>query len=315
MIDLTQSAVTLLEDGKPREFTIFDAPGSQGRLPIEIVLLFDTNPKIEYMWDPEDVFQFIPEWSQGLSRSVLQLGKNNSQVEVRISVYRCSGMTLYRSAPATTDPRVLTSALQGLLQPRLASRDPESATALSLPPQRNGVGSTGRYTRDYVTSPFYSAEQRGWPMEAAIGLLNKVSAAQDRVARVLVMFSEGIGATTTIPEDAGNQALDLGIPIYPVATNYKNHIRRIPYPRNYFRMHEFEALGKMTGGRESEYASIDAFTLRKILDGVISDALAQYVAGFVPGSAEGPARQHQLEIRVTPKSAGVVEGGKRRAVY
>ena len=312
--DLAQSAVTLLEDGKPREFTIFDTPTSQGRLPIEIVLLFDTNPKIEYMWDPQDVFRFIPQWSEDLSRAVLQRGKNNNPVEVRVSVYRCSGRTLYRSAPPTTDPHVLTSALQAVLQPAPVSPDPESEIALTLPPQRNRVD-PGPFTRDYVTSPFYSAAYRGWPMEAAIGLLNEVSAAQDRVARVLVMFSEGIGATTTIPEDAGNQALDLGIPIYPIATNYKHHISRILFKRNYFRMHEFEALGKMTGGRASEYASIDAVTLRKILDGVIGDALAQYVAGFIPSSGEGAARQHQLEIRLTPRSTGVVEGGKRRAVY
>jgi hypothetical protein len=129
------------------------------------------------------------------------------------------------------------------------------------------------------------------------------------------MFSEGIGATTTIPEDIGNQALDLGIPIYPIATDYKHRINRFQFPRNYFRMREFEALGKMTGGRASEYTSIDAKKLRAILDGVVSDTIAQYVVGFVPASGEDAARQHHLEIRLVSKSAGTIEGGKRRAVY
>jgi hypothetical protein len=44
------------------------------------------------------------------------------------------------------------------------------------------------------------------------------------------MFSEGIGATTAIPEDIGNQALDLGVPMYPIATNYKHRVRRFPFP-------------------------------------------------------------------------------------
>jgi hypothetical protein len=110
----------------------------------------------------------------------------------------------------------------------------------------------GPFTNDYVTSPFVSAAARGWPLEAAIGTLNDVSAAPDKVARLLVMFSEGIGATTAIPEDVGNQALDLGIPIYPIVTNYQNHIRS-NYPRNLFRMHQFAALGKMTGGRALDY--------------------------------------------------------------
>ncbi len=69
-------------------------------------------------------------------------------------------------------------------------------TALTLPPGRERV-EPGPYTNEYVTSPFYGGARRGWTMEAAIGLLNEVSAAQDRVARILVMFSKGIGATTT----------------------------------------------------------------------------------------------------------------------
>jgi hypothetical protein len=316
---LKQSDVILLDDGQPRPFTIFDTPTSQARLPVELTLLFDTTPKIcgevrratYCLWDPDDVFRFITQWDDGLSRAILQTTKD--QVQVRISVYRTFGQKLYRMSRPTTDPHVVTTALQSLLLAIPTQPEPGSVIALALPPGRDRVES-GPFTNEYVTSPFAAGEYRGWTMEAAIGLLNEVSAAQDRVARVLVMFSEGIGATTTIPEDVGNQALDLGIPIYPIATNYKNHIGRY-LPRNYFRMHEFEALGKMTGGRASEYTAIDATTLRKILDGVVSDALAQYVVGFVPAPGEDAARQHRLEIRLSSKSVGAIQGGKRRAVY
>ena len=172
----------------------------------------------------------------------------------------------------------------------------------------------GPFTNDYVTSPSVSAESRGWPLEAAIGTLNDVAAAADRVARMLVVFSEGIGATTTIPEDVGNQALDLGIPIYPIATNYQNHIRAA-YPRNLFRMQQFIALGKMTGGRSGEYQEIDAATLRDILDAVVDDGLAQYVVGFVPPSQNERPMEHKLEIRLVSKSGRTLEGGKRMATY
>ena len=309
---LKQSDVILLEDGKPLPFTIFDTPTSQARMPVELELLFDTTPKIEPLWDPADVFRFISQWDDGQSRAILQPTRN--QAEVRISVYQTFGQKLYRMARPTTEPHTLTTALRSLLAPLPAHSEPGAAVTLALPPGRERV-EPGRLTNEYVTSPFYGGGNRGWTMEAAIGLLNQVSAAQDRVARVLVMFSEGIGATTTIPEDIGNQALDLGIPIYPIATDYKHRITRFQFPRNYFRMHEFEALGKMTGGRASEYTSIDAKNLRAILDGVVSDALAQYVVGFVPASGEDSARQHHLEIRLVSKSAGTVEGGKRRAVY
>ncbi len=129
----------------------------------------------------------------------------------------------------------------------------------------------------------------------------------------MVMFSEGIGATTTLPEDIGVQALDLGIPIYPVATKYKHHIQS-DFPRNLWRMRQFKDLGRLTGGRSVEYASIDTPLLFKILDGIKVDALAQYVIGFVPDSNASPKR-HTLEVRVAKKSSGSPEGGKRTAVY
>jgi VWFA-related protein len=309
---LTQSDVILLEDGKPRPFTIFDTPTSQARLPVELALLFDTTPKIEHLWDPDDVFRFISRWDDGQSRAILHPTKD--QGEVRISVYQTFGQNLYRMVRPTTDPHAVTTALQSLLMPLPDRLEPGAAIALALPPGRERV-EPGRYTNEYVTSPFYGGANRGWTMEGAIGLLNEISAAQDRVARVLVMFSEGIGATTTIPEDIGNRALDLGITFYPIATDYKHRINRFLFPRNYFRMHEFEALGKITGGRAFEYAAVDAKTLRAILDSVVSDALAQYVVGFVPASGENVARQHQLEITLSSKSARTIQGGKRRAVY
>ncbi len=151
----------------------------------------------------------------------------------------------------------------------------------------------GPFTEDFQTSYFLSNEHRGWPMEAAIGVLNDMSAAQDQVSRVMVMFSEGIGATTTLPEDIGVHALDLGIPIYPVATNYQHHIHSA-VPRNLWRMQQFKALGKLTGGRSVEYASIDAPLLLKILDSFRTDALALYVIGFVPDSECTPPAAQSL---------------------
>jgi hypothetical protein len=308
--DLKPADVALLEDGKPREFTIFDSPASQGRMPLELVLLFDANPRINYFWDPVAVFRFIPEWTEEMSREIL----TKETADIRVSVYRCSGQTLYPMIRATTDVRQLTDTLRGLLNPewRGFGRGGK-AIDLSLPAERATVA-RGPFTNDYPTSPFVSQEQRGWPMEAAIGTLNEMAAAQDKVARVMVMFSEGIGATTTIPEDIGNQALDLGIPIYPVATNYLGQIDS-SYPRNLYRMGEFKALGKMTGGREVEYMQINAATLGKILGDFKNHGLSEYVVGFVPPRVSGPPRQHRLEIKLASKSSGRLEGGRRRASY
>lgn len=305
--DLKAEDVTLIEDGKPRPFTIFDSPATQGRMPLELVLLFDVNPAIRYFWDPADVFRFIPHWEEGMTRQLLE----KQDADVRISVYATAGQKLYRLTGATTDARMVTRDFRGLLHASFVT-EAGADIPLALPPKRDTVG-YGPFTRDYQTSYFLSNEHRGWPMEAAIGVLSDVAEAQDQVSRVMVMFSEGIGATTTLPEDIGIHALDLGIPIYPVATNYQNHIHSA-YPRNLWRMHQFEDLGKLTGGRSVEYASIDAPLLLKILDSFKADALAQYVIGFVPDSNASPKR-HNLEVGVAKKSSGSIEGGKRRAVY
>jgi hypothetical protein len=307
---LSSSDVILLEDGKRRPFTVFDSPASQGRMPIELALLFDANPKINYMWDPEDVFRFIPQWNEERSREIFSAVK----ADVRISVYRCSEKTLERLMPAAADPLRVLAVFRSLLTPPGSPAPRGEDIPLALPPQRNKVGH-GPFTQDFPTSYFVSAEHRGWPMEAAIATLNDLAAAQDKVSRVLVMFSEGIGATTTIPEDIGNHALDLGIPIYPIATNYRNHIQHSRYPRNYFRMQQFKALGKMTGGQAMEYTAIDAQQLSDILASIRNNALAQYVVGFSPSSASSDRKEHRLEIKLVSKSAGAVEGGKRRAIY
>ncbi len=304
---LSAGDVTLLEDGKQRQFTIFDSAATEGRMPLELVLLFDVNPAIPYFWDPADVFRFIPRWDEGMARQLLE----KQDADVRINVYTTAGQKLYRLTGATTDAGVVTRNFRGLLNPSFVI-ETGADIPITLPPKRDSVGH-GPFTQDYQTSYFVSNEHRGWPMEAAIGVLNDVAAAQDKVSRVMVMFSEGIGATTTVPEDIGVHALDLGIPIYPVATNYQNHIQS-SYPRNLWRMHQFEDLGKLTGGRSVEYASIDAALLSKILDSFKADALAQYVIGFAPDSNASPKR-HNLEVRVAKKSSGAVEGGKRRAVY
>jgi len=96
-----------------REFTIFDAPGAQDRLPLELVLVFDTNPKIEALWDRRTFFASSPN---GTTRYRARSCKKDN-ADVRISVYHCSGQTLYRSTPATTDAQKLTASFRSLLAP------------------------------------------------------------------------------------------------------------------------------------------------------------------------------------------------------
>jgi len=80
-------------------------------------------------------------------------------------------------------------------------------------------------------------------------------------------------------------------------------------------MRQFQALGKMTGGRDVEYTHINAVTLRKILVDVRNHGLSEYVVGFIPTATAGTPRQHKLQIKLASKASGSLEGGNRRAVY
>ncbi len=116
--DLKAEDVTLFEDGKPRPFTIFDSPATQGRIPLELVLLFDVNPAIPYFWDPADVFRFAPRWEETMTRQLLE----KQDADVRISVYATTGQKLYRLTGATTDARIVTRDFRGLLNARASWR-------------------------------------------------------------------------------------------------------------------------------------------------------------------------------------------------
>ncbi len=188
--DLDRAGVVLLEDGKPREFSIFDIPSDAHRMPVELVLLFDANPKAGRLWDPAGAFPFVKQWNDAMSRALL-----TANGDIKISVYRCAGQKLYRSTAATGDPQALTKALRGILSPLPSSSEAGTVAELHLPPQRERITTTDRYTREYVTSRFLKAEDRGWTLEAAIGVLDQMALPGDRVSRVLAMFSEGIGVS------------------------------------------------------------------------------------------------------------------------
>jgi hypothetical protein len=310
---LQPSDVVLLEDGKPRQFTIFDSAATQARMPLELVLLFDINPRAGAaadftLWDPAQVYRFSKTWENRAVETIL----GDEAANLRVSVYGCAGKDLYKVYSAGTDAARIAQAIRYVATPAILPLRDAEVLPLTLPATRTQIES-GPFTNDFQTSYFSSSEERGWPMEAAIATLNDVATAQDKVARIFVMFSQGISATTTLPEDVGNRALDLGIPIYPVALNYLWRIDD-KWPRNLFRMRQFKALGRMTGGRSSEYGSLDANTLKKILEQVKADGLSQYVIGFTPSSADAP-KQHSLEVKLGPNVSGSIEGGKRRATY
>ncbi len=351
--DLKPEDILLLEDGRPRDFSVFQGPAMGRRLPLELVLLFDTTTlpppesKVKVLftrWDREASYGFASQWGDTESRAVLEKGG----ADVRVSVYRFDHQQLQRLARSAKDPRTLTTAIRRL--PEAIPAD--EATELELPPGRRAHAAVGGRLLIWPLS---------WTLEAVIAALMDSTAAPQEALRVLIVFSESTGPTTTTPEDAADQANALGVTIYPVLLNFEEYLRNpfvigigkggmpptpnqetilMPYPDRFpdtdptetsgaetrrsqtvangstAPMIRLSGLGELTGG-VSVYPTkkrMEAGTVNTILDLIKNRSLAQYAAGFAPPTSE-KQRMHRLEIKLKSQDSGELQGGKRTAVY
>ncbi len=287
---LRSSDVRLFEDGFARSFTVFEDPATERRLPLELLLLFDTTTPSKSQrptrWNREATYKFTAHWDDAASRAILeQVG-----ADVRISVYHFDQNQMERLCPFTNDPEELATAFRRLLLPISGS----STIPLVLPP--------GFHLRPNDAISF----SPGWLNEAAIATMKDSVTSPENAMRMLVVFSEGKGGTDTPPESVAYQATVLGIPIFDAVLDYAK-------PEVDPLMDYFENLAESTGGRLFFPSHLDAKVIGGILEFVGSQGLPKYVVGFVPKSAK--PKIHSLEIRLKSESNGRVIGGKRKAAY
>ena len=343
--DLKREDVLLHEDGKPRDFSIFEAPATRHLSHLELVLLFDTTTLSEVesqshnnfsRWNRQATYDFTGHWGDVESRALLQDGL----ADVRISVYRFDHQSLQRLCRSTSDPGTLTNAIHRLPEPIPAGE----AIPLRLPPKRQTLedlarerGSKGDPKNPFVLMP-------SWSMEAVIDTLKDSAAAPDNGIRVLVAFTQGAGPTTTgWTHDAADQAIALGIPVFPVVLDFYKYYRTPvaatappagggvstpPTPSGgcvtpdgrgtcygmTLPLEKMWNVGALTGGRGFYPYGIDEGVVSSILKLIRNEGLSQYVVGFVP-PAPGRQKKHNLEIRLQSKSSGKLRGGKKTAVY
>jgi VWFA-related protein len=295
---LTRDDVVLLEDGAPRAFTLFEGGNAAAArtLPVDFTLLFDTSGSVR---------------NAGLLNPlVFKESVLDGLEQVRIAVYGF-GDRLHRFCAPTRDFAVLKSALAALER----KRPPEETIALRLPPRRRVLdGST-------------------WLFESVIAGAGRAAAVPANGTRMLVVFSDGLGNTTSTAEDAAGVCRDLGIPVYPVVLGHAQLVeearlavqqaaagRSEAARQNYrlkqlqnqeTRMEEFAQLGSLTGGRSFSPPEITLNVMRQILAGMVAQVRTEYVVGFVPEPDAGAARSRKLEIRLRSKDAGSVLGGTR----
>ncbi|MGH9645806.1 MAG: hypothetical protein ACRD4E_03225 [Bryobacteraceae bacterium] len=324
--DLKSSDVVLLEDGHPRSFTAFEGPATGRRIPLELLLLFDTTTlppskptnMIGTHWNREATYAFTKQWDEAMSKAIL----DQPGADVRVSIYHFDNDQLECLSRSTKDPLELLAAFRRLLTP-ISDSD---TIPIALPPNR----------KDRSGPKDVFVGSRGWLMESVIGTLKHAAAVQENAMRMLVVFSEGFTGTTTIPQDAVDHANALGIPLFPVILDYDLYIQHpfvyegpgigVPVPD--FRapndpsrqlstrvppMDKFGSLGDLTGGGSFYPSSITPKVISEIVESVRNQGLTQYVVGFVPGT--GKPKEHRLEIRLKSKSLGKVSWGQRRATY
>ncbi len=211
-VDLKPSDVVLLEDGVTRRFTVFEKPPE--RFTLDLVVMFDvTSPPLDEktqsvgFWDAKALLDLANYWNEAAARPLLD-GRGTI---VRFSLYRLDQSRLQRLGQAIVDAKALVDTLHRLPAP---TRDLD--VEIPLP---TGIGTRPAELR---------ALANGRPPEpsslaAALAALTDSAAGPSRGvgepahARALVIFSTGAEGTSLTPLDLANQAVDVGVPVYPVA--------------------------------------------------------------------------------------------------
>jgi hypothetical protein len=341
--DIKPEDVVLLQDGKPREFTVFEGPGTQGRRePVELTVLFDATTLSEVesksggrftSWNREAAYAWVGKWTDKQSRALRLTGIAN----VLISIYRFDHRQLQQLCRLASDPGVITDAIHRLTEPI----PPAEAIPLTLPPNRMTIRDLVVKQGGFKEDPKHPVilHTPSWTLEAAITTLKDSFAEPGRATRLLAVFSQGGGPTNTTAEDVADRANALGIPVYPILLGrYQAAIMgtrpagagsdasaRGCDPRNIeqgltcqdgdsIQLEWVARVGKLTGGRAFYPGGMDEKLVSDILVVVRNEGLFQYVVGFAPEPAGRP-RNHTLEVKLKSKASGELRGGKRPAKY
>jgi hypothetical protein len=333
--DLQPSDFILREDGHPRPFTVFEGPNTEHPLPLELILLFDTTPRVVVskdgfptpIWglDPKADYEFLNNWDESNTREVLQ--KNG--MDIRIAVYHFAGQQLERLCAATTDPREIFRAFHALLDP--------------IPPDKGELTPLPGY---YVFKPLFGANKTGWLNESIVNTLMDVAASPVPARRLLIVFTNGSSATGPKSLDPYSSLVDpslaMNIPIYPVIMDMlkqQQHLSGSTAPNGALGTIDapkspdpgsskpgamsstwytgllpwFNNVGEKTGGESYVPQHLNREALAGILGLVRDTTLSQYIVGFGPDAAPKP-KKHSLAVALNSKSKGKLIGGEKNGV-
>ncbi len=330
--DLQPSDFILHEDGHPREFTIFEGPNTSHPLPLELILLFDTTPKVAHQdgpavfdmkLDPKADYEFLGGWDESAIREVLH--KNG--MDILLAVYHYAGGQLERLCAPSSDSREITGAFQRLLDP--------------IPP---GKGELGLLPGDYVPKYLGVPSKNGWMAESIVAALKDAAESPAPARRLLMVFT--VGSRGTMSKSASDSsivdpALAASVPLYPVILAMERQERHLSgtgpgvtgleiaekpaspdaasskagLDSTWYKgfIPSIAKVGELTGGEAFIPRHLNREALANILGLVRDTALSQYVVGFSPDTAAKP-KKHSLTVKLSSKSKGKLVGGEKDGV-
>lgn len=164
--------------------------------------------------------------------------------------------------------------------------------------------------------------------EAITAALRDASSGSPDATRMMIVFSDGFATGKMRPEAAAKVAVELGVPVYPVALGHQRLVEKMREaverngpgkpPSNTMQrleaqdaeVQEFARIGELTGGRSFDPREISPDVLRRILEFIIGQVRNEYVVGYSP-DASSSKKTRKLEVRLRSKETGKVIGGTR----
>jgi len=300
--------IRLLEDGVPQKIAIFEGPPSSrtGRsIPVEVIVLLDVSLSVmnSSLLD-----------SLVLKETLLDgLGDR-----VGISVYAFA-RRLKRFAFPTHDVAKLSAALAGAYEfSHGGTRLYEAIIGTCRDAVQRGTSATRLMV--ILSDSFSTTNTRpedAVPVARQLGVtLYPVVLGHDRVVQQ-ALRAQGAPAGRGLAPAPGRARGNRGR-----ADSAGGRLDLPGQPDREFqardreaRMAEFAALGEATGGRSFDPKVVNNTMMRAILQAIVTQVHAEYVAGYYPASSGKPAASHQVQVTLLDKKAGKLYGGSRLVIH
>ena len=305
---LRASDFLILEDGQPRDITVFHTGGAPLNLPIDIALLFDSTKLVR---NAGYVSSMGRRGLDFLDESLFQTDLLSSLPTAIASLYVFDGDLLRVTGP---------------------TREAETL--------RQGFGAV--INRGPGEQLFKLGERTDltYLYEAIATTLTDIGRSPNPAVRVLVVVSSGLSLhSRRTPREVAERAQGLGVAIIPVTLGHQTRRQdyhawtaQTPSPvvppeahrtstdrlttqfqRQEAEVKAFLSLADETGGQAFDPPQLDAATMREILRAIADRVRNTYVVGFLP-TASGRPREHTVEVRLRQDRPGTTLSGSRRVI-